>query len=838
MGESHTRETNVVQVDTSLDTHLLVVLHRHETISDFKVNLCKDHLQCFPKLGEIDISAVKVTRQNPSGLLLDYCMPDSTLLSRVLDGIGHDCWSVFVDAAVKVEKRELPGENCLNHELLLENGSLELEEDLEAEKTRKKRELELSSDGEKSRKKTKVDLNQSAAAITDVDECHELHGNVHLEVVATESSPSKKLQETTREETEMGEKSVEDVGRVNADTDDLVTHQANHLDSSSGLTTRSEDDINQSSAAALTTSNVESVAAAPESLPASGGDNHGNPFAEASQKDDLVSHHLDTNIGLTARPDTEKKSSEDDTNQTSATANVEERVDAATPAASFPISRGENLDDSFAEAIQKENELVQIFIDDVGRDQTETDNHLDTVNEVTTRPVTEKKKRRKKRSKDAIISQSFSASITTSRDIVNEIGGVPSNVDSVDATLESLPISRRENPSTEASHKETETGENSGGPMPLAGGARATACFLNFIVQRSKHAEIEKNETEENNASLEVADSQELSDEVNNAAMEETPLMKNPQDTENLDDSFAEAIQKENELVQISIDDVGRGQIETDIHTSNYLDTVSAVTARPVTEKKKGRKKRSKDAIISQSFSASITTSSDIVKRKTKKSKTPAEEDTLVVSSEAHNVEPIKAVEGEEPDNIIRNVTGSLQENNASLEVADSQELSVEVNNASLEVAQSQELSVEVNNDAMEETPLMNNPQDTESDASLLRKCSEVADDAADKSLSKTSPIEKADIGDNFGSSQNHEKPEQVAGGAKSKKKEKKGLDLHPSGSSNCSLSSLKRKDKKNRAQQPASSSTDHLQSRVPNKTSDVCAGNNLDRTNKFSESL
>ncbi|KAJ4902082.1 hypothetical protein Rs2_16033 [Raphanus sativus] len=336
MGESHTRETNVVQVDTSLDTHLMVLLHRHETISDFKVNLCKDHLQCFPKLGEIDISAVKVTRQNPSGLLLDYCMPDSTLLSRVLDGIGHDCWSVFVDAAVKVEKRELPGENCLNHELLLENGSLELEEGLEAEKTRKKRELELS-DGEKSRKKTKVD----------VDESHELFGNVQLEVVATESSPlDDTLPETTRKETEM---CVEDVGIVNADTDNLVSHQANHLDSSSGLATRSEDDINQSSAAALTTSNVESVAAAPESLPASGGENGGNPFAEASQKDkigtdDVVNHmenHLDTNIGLTARPDTEKKSSEVDTNQTSATANVEERVDA-TPAASLPVSRGEN----------------------------------------------------------------------------------------------------------------------------------------------------------------------------------------------------------------------------------------------------------------------------------------------------------------------------------------------------------------------------------------------------------------------------------------------------------------------------------------------------------------
>ena len=182
--------------------------------------------------------------------------------------------------------------------------------------------------------------------------------------------------------------------------------------------------------------------------------------------------------------------------------------------------------------------------------------------------------------------------------------------------------------------------------------------------------------------------------------------------------------------------------------------------------------------------------------KSTKKTKSAEEEDTLVVSSDAHNVEPVKAVEGEVPDNIIRTVSGSLKENNAALEVADSQEFSVEVNNA-----------------APEETPLI---KDAESDASLLRKC---ADDAVDKSLSKKSLTD--DMGDNFGCSQNQEKPDQVAGGAKSKK-EKKGLDLHPSGSSNGSLSSMKPKEKKSRAQQPASSSTDPLQSRVPNDGSDV----------------
>ncbi|CAN6906109.1 unnamed protein product [Brassica oleracea] len=688
MAEFHKRETNCVYVETSLDTHLLVLLHDRETISDFKVKLCKEHHQCFPKLGEIDISAVKVVnRENTSGLLFDYHLPDSMLMSMVFNGIGRNCWFVFVDAAVKVE-------NCLNHELL-EKDKNDLEGGLVKKTRKKKRELELSG-GEKSGKKPKVDdiNHQSSAAASefDVDGSHELSGNVEVEVVAateTESSPTKKLdadtlpETTTSKETEMGEKSVEE----DVETHNLVSHQANHLATISDTEKkRSEDDINQSS-------NVDSAAAAatPESLPASGAQNHGNPFPEATQKE----NHLDTNSGLTARPDTEKKRSEDEANRSSATTAITTSRDIVNEIGkvpenvpeSLPISRGENLDDSFAEATQKENEL--------GRDQIETDNlashtanHLDTVSEVTTRPDTEKKKkRRKKRSKDAI-SQSFSSA---SRDIVNEIKGV--HVDSVDATPESLPVENLGIPSsTEASQKETET-----------------------------------------------------------------------------------------------------------IH-----DTVGCGKAIP----------SAADNIQTSNVEADADEAKSV--KSTKKTKS-AEEDTLVVYSDAHNVEPVKAVEGEEPtDNIITTVSVSLQEKNASLEVADSQELSVEENNAALEVADSQELSVEVNNAALEETPLMNNPQDTERDASLLRKCS---DDAADKSLSNKSLKEKADdLGDNFGCTQNQEKPDQVAGGAKSKK-EKKGLYLHPSGSSN---GSMKPKEKKSRAPQPASSSTDHLQSRVPNDGSDV----------------
>ncbi|CAN7026149.1 unnamed protein product [Brassica oleracea var. botrytis] len=75
-------------------------------------------------------------------------------------------------------------------------------------------------------------------------------------------------------------------------------------------------------------------------------------------------------------------------------------------------------------------------------------------------------------------------------------------------------------------------------------------------------------------------------------------------------------------------------------------------------------------------------------------------------------------------------------------------------------------------------------------------------------------------MGDNFGCSQNQEKP----GGAKSKK-EKKVLHLHPSGSTNASLSSMKPKERKGRVQQPASSGTNLLKSRLQNDRSESVKG-------------
>lgn len=94
-------------------------------------------------------------------------------------------------------------------------------------------------------------------------------------------------------------------------------------------------------------------------------------------------------------------------------------------------------------------------VEDVVKDNMETDtlvshpeNHLEANTELTTSPVTEKKKKRKKISKD-LINQSAAAATATattaSREIVNEINGVPGNVDRLVATSESCLISQRGN---------------------------------------------------------------------------------------------------------------------------------------------------------------------------------------------------------------------------------------------------------------------------------------------------------------------------------------------------------------------------------------------------------
>ncbi|CAH8362112.1 unnamed protein product [Eruca vesicaria subsp. sativa] len=172
-------------------------------------------------------------------------------------------------------------------------------------------------------------------------------------------------------------------------------------------------------------------------------------------------------------------------------------------------------------------------------------------------------------------------------------------------------------------------------------------------------------------------------------------------------------------------------------------------------------------------------------KRKSKNSKTPAEEHILVA---AHNTEPIKAADGEEPDKVL----GSFKEKNETTEENMEETGKKSKKKHSLKVNKSPELSVEVNSTPLEETCHINSTndsfvtpakKDTETDASLLKKCYEE---------------NEGDMGDNFGCSQNQEKPDQMGGGGGVKSlKEKSGLDLQPSASTNVSLSSFKTKERK-----------------------------------------
>ncbi|KAG5382842.1 hypothetical protein IGI04_034312 [Brassica rapa subsp. trilocularis] len=831
MAETESPELNCVYVDTNLGTHLLILVDNHETVSDFKEKLCKEHHQCFPKFGEISVYAVKVERQNTRGLLFDYHLPDSMYLSMAFEGVSHNCWFVSVEAAVSVvDKAELmdADDKCSdlekNKEIAADSLALDgynknqsLEQDLGAEKTTKKRkhggkigkkpsadpndeknkatasdsllfegytknqtpgeDLETpvvektrkkrklnTLDGESSLKKPVVDVSQSpAAARTDVDGSHELCGNV-----ASESSPREKLDdiltEATGKEIEMGEKSVEDLEGDKTENNDLVSH--------------------------------------PENI-------------------------LDTTSGLTARPDTEKKKkrkkrSEDDINQSSAAATVSEinelpanvdHVDA-TPE-SLLISRGNPL----AEASQLENDMAENSVDDVAKDKTETDNleshtaiHLDSNNF---------EKETEKISNDDINQSSSAAvaaaTIITSGDVVNQINEVHANVDLVDATPESLPISRGENLDihfAEASQKENEMVEKSVEDVGRDNTEtdNIASRLENLLETNSgltprpdtekKKKRKKRSKDDINQSSAAIITSMDIVNEINGVPANVDPVDATPASLPMTGGTFAESSQKGDEMVKKTDDDVGSGKAIPSAAENIQTENVEMDDADDAKSVKTTKKKKSK------------------------RTKTPAKEDTMFASG-AQNVESIEAVDGEGTDNVIRNVLDSLQENDETAENVDttvkkSSKKSKKKNSS--KVVESQVLPVEINNAALEETPLINNPKDTdalftpvekdaESDASLLKKSSEIAED---NSLSKKSPIGKVDMGDNFGCSPNKEKQDQVAGGAKSKKeKKKKGLDLHPSGSIAGSLNSVRPKEKKSRGQQPASSGASHLQSRV-----------------------
>ncbi|KAK2636649.1 hypothetical protein Ddye_031441 [Dipteronia dyeriana] len=84
---------NTVFVNTSLDTHLALIVSCSDTVADVKNKILQEHLLCFPNFGEINIQALKVKRRGNF-----YRLPDSMFVKSAFDGICKG-WFLSVDAS-------------------------------------------------------------------------------------------------------------------------------------------------------------------------------------------------------------------------------------------------------------------------------------------------------------------------------------------------------------------------------------------------------------------------------------------------------------------------------------------------------------------------------------------------------------------------------------------------------------------------------------------------------------------------------------------------------------------------------------------------------------------
>ncbi|KAA8529682.1 hypothetical protein F0562_034218 [Nyssa sinensis] len=91
---------DTVFIDTSLDTHLAMIVSDADTVADFKKKINSEHLQCFPKIGEIKIHALKVKRK-----ACFYHLSDFMLVKSAFEGAKKN-WFLSVDASSLKEHKE------------------------------------------------------------------------------------------------------------------------------------------------------------------------------------------------------------------------------------------------------------------------------------------------------------------------------------------------------------------------------------------------------------------------------------------------------------------------------------------------------------------------------------------------------------------------------------------------------------------------------------------------------------------------------------------------------------------------------------------------------------
>ncbi|CAM8922156.1 unnamed protein product [Rhodiola kirilowii] len=88
---------HAVFIDSSLDTHMAIVVDEVDTVADLKKKIQCQHALCFPDIGEININSLQVEHR---GLL--YLLSDSMSIRTVFDGV-ESRWSVYVDVCRMVK---------------------------------------------------------------------------------------------------------------------------------------------------------------------------------------------------------------------------------------------------------------------------------------------------------------------------------------------------------------------------------------------------------------------------------------------------------------------------------------------------------------------------------------------------------------------------------------------------------------------------------------------------------------------------------------------------------------------------------------------------------------
>ncbi|XP_015894548.3 uncharacterized protein LOC107428516 [Ziziphus jujuba] len=83
---------HAVFIDTSLDTHLAIIVSDLDTVSDLKRKIEKEYPLCFPNNGKIKVHAIKVKRR---GHL--YHLSDSMLVKSAFVGMINQSWFLRVD---------------------------------------------------------------------------------------------------------------------------------------------------------------------------------------------------------------------------------------------------------------------------------------------------------------------------------------------------------------------------------------------------------------------------------------------------------------------------------------------------------------------------------------------------------------------------------------------------------------------------------------------------------------------------------------------------------------------------------------------------------------------